>query len=76
MASKETTEYLAFLSPSAPPPPPNVISCKMNHAYQGFMASKETTEYLAFGPSVNLRKLFGFDPSPEKTKQVDTSVRR
>ena len=34
------------------------------------MASKETTEYLAFGPSVNLRKLFGFDPSPEKPKQV------
>ena len=34
------------------------------------MASKETTEYLAFGPSVNLRKLFGFDPSPEKPKPV------
>ena len=34
------------------------------------MVSKETTEYLAFGPSVNLRKLFGFDPSPEKQKQV------
>ena len=37
---------------------------------QGVMAAKETEEYLAFGPSINLRKLFGFDPSPEKTKQL------
>lgn len=37
---------------------------------QGVMTAKETEEYLAFGPSINLRKLFGLDPSPEKTKQL------
>ena len=42
---------------------------------QGVMTAKETQEYLAFGPSINLRKLFGFDPSPEKTKQLRVRYR-
>jgi hypothetical protein len=37
---------------------------------KGIMAAKETEEYLAMGPAVNLRKLFGFDPAPEKRKQI------